>query len=129
MMSLFSKFLFSKPAHLQQGEKSEQQACQFLQKQGLKLLCRNYSCKMGELDLIMEDNKTLVIIEVRYRRNDKYGSGAETVTFKKQARIIATTQLYLLHHKINQPVRFDVISLSGTDNKVNWIKNAFQAPS
>ena len=73
----------------------------------------------------MKDKDTLVIIEVRYRKNDRYGSALESVTAKKQARIIAATQLFLTQYKPAGPVRFDVVALSG-DDSIEWIRNAFQ---
>ncbi|MCX7066800.1 MAG: YraN family protein [Methylococcales bacterium] len=120
---LFSQ-LKDKAAHLLRGESAEQQAYQFLLKKGLKLVTRNFRCKQGELDLIMTDEQTLVIIEVRFRQTDKYGSAAESVTRAKQSRIIAATQVYLSSQKINKPIRFDVVALSGNGN-LDWIKNAF----
>jgi putative endonuclease len=65
-----------------------------------------------------------VIVEVRFRQTDKYGSAAESVTRGKQLRLIAATQVYLSTQKINQPIRFDVVALSGKGN-IDWIQNAF----
>ena len=81
--------LKAKAAHLIRGENAEEQADKFLINKGLKPVCRNYRCKQGELDLIMTDHQTLVIIEVRYRKTDQYGSALESVTRAKQSRIIA----------------------------------------
>lgn len=120
-MSLFSQ-LKTKAAHLVRGETAEQHACDYLQKQGLKLIARNFRCKQGELDLIMQDKQTLVIIEVRYRQTQQ--SALESVTRTKQSRIIAATQIYLSQHKTNTAIRFDVLTLS-EDGQINWIKNAF----
>ena len=116
--------LKAKAAHLQRGENSEEQAHSFLLKQGLKPVCRNFRCKQGELDLVMLDQQTLVIIEVRFRKSDKFGSAVESITPKKQSRIIAATQVYLATRKTDQAIRFDVIAISGND-QINWIKNAF----
>lgn len=114
----------TKAAHLLRGDSAEQQAHEFLLQHGLKPVTRNFRCPQGELDLIMTDNDTLVIIEVRFRQTDKYGSAAESVTRSKQLRIIAATQVYLATHKINPLLRFDVVALSG-NGTLNWIKNAF----
>lgn len=114
----------AKAAHLQQGESAETFALQFLSRKGLKLIRRNFRCPQGELDLLMQDGATLVIVEVRYRKSDRYGSAAESVTRSKQSRIIATTQIYLSQQKMDCPLRFDVVALSG-DGSINWIKNAF----
>ncbi len=115
----------ARPFHLVRGEQSEQLACDYLLQQGLQIVDRNFRCKYGELDLIMLDANTLVIIEVRFRKSDKYGGALESITRKKQARIIATTQYYLMKNKLKNSVRFDVITLSN-DRNINWIKNAFQ---
>lgn len=114
----------NKAEHLVTGEQAEQQAEKHLIKHGLKLVCRNYRCKHGELDLIMTDQQTLVIIEVRYRKTDRFGSATESITATKQAKIIAATQIYLMANKINPPLRFDVVALSG-DGRLEWVKNAF----
>jgi putative endonuclease len=116
--------LKAKAAHLIRGENAEEQARKFLMDKGLKPVCRNYRCKLGELDLIMTDHNTLVIIEVRFRKTDQYGSALESVTRAKQSRIIAATQQYLSSQKADRPVRFDVVAISG-NGAIDWIQNAF----
>ncbi len=116
--------LKTKAIHLIRGENAEEQAHAYLLNKGLKPLHRNYRCKHGELDLIMTDQHALVIIEVKFRKTDKYGSALECVTRTKQSRIIAATQHYLSIHPKDCPIRFDVIAISG-DSNIEWIKNAF----
>jgi putative endonuclease len=116
--------LKTKAAHLIRGQSAEEQAHTFLVNKGLKPVIRNFRCQQGELDLIMMDNQTLVIIEVRYRKNDRYGSALESITHAKQSHIIAATHQYLALHKIDCPLRFDVVALSG-NGSIEWIKNAF----
>lgn len=120
---LFTK-LKTKAAHLIRGESAEEQAHNFLIGKGLKPVCRNFRCKQGELDLIMTDQQTLVIIEVRFRKTDKYGSAVESITRDKQSRIIAATHVYLASQKTDRPIRFDVIAMSG-NGRMDWIQNAF----
>jgi putative endonuclease len=105
--------LKAKAAHLIRGENAEDDAHQFLVNQGLELVDRNFRCKQGELDLIMLDKQSLVSIEVRFRKNDNYGSAAESLTPAKQSRILAATQFYLSTHKIDKPIRFDVVAING----------------
>lgn len=118
-------FNISRPTHLNQGEKSEQQACAYLLKQGLQLVEKNFHSRYGEIDIIMTEGDTLVIIEVRFRKSNKYGGAIESISQKKQSRIIATTQYYLSTHKVNSAIRFDVITMSNNSD-LHWIKNAFQ---
>jgi len=73
----------------------------------------------------MQDGASLVIVEVRYRKSDRFGSAAESVTATKQSRIIAATHVYLAQQKIDCAIRFDVIALSG-DGGINWIKMPFK---
>ncbi len=115
----------SKAAHLLRGEQAEQLACDFLISQGLTLIARNFRCVHGELDLIMNDGETLVIVEVRYRKNAKFGSALESVNYSKQAKISATTEFYLNTLPGDMPrMRFDVVGILG-DGDLQWVKNAF----
>ncbi|MBL4681239.1 MAG: YraN family protein [Pseudomonadales bacterium] len=105
------------------GNAAEQQAQIYLQKKGLTLIKKNYTCRVGEIDLIMEDDNCLIFIEVRLRTNPLYGTGADTVTIAKQKKIIKTAQLFLLSYDIgNRDCRFDVISI---DKDIDWIQHAF----
>lgn len=115
-----------KAAHLQRGVVSEQRACHYLIAQGLSEIARNYRCRYGELDLIMREQHTLVIVEVRYRQADTHGSALESVTAAKQSRIINSTHHYLAKFPHTGPIRFDVVAISG-DQQVLWVKNAFQS--
>ncbi len=110
------------------GKQYEDLACKHLRKHGLKLLTRNYHCRRGEIDLIMRDKESLVFVEVRYRRQARYGSASESVDWYKQQRLIATAEHYLLHESKTQPAaRFDVVAISGTEGNIEleWINNAF----
>ena len=113
----------------QSGARWEKTAESFLRSHGLKLLQRNFSSRFGEIDLIMEDDKTVVFVEVKYRKSNQHGSGADAVTFHKQGRISRTAGWYLAMnpHRAEQFCRFDVISISPhiKDHGINWIKNAF----
>jgi putative endonuclease len=121
-MTVFDKV--SAP-HLVSGAHAEQQACDFLLAKGLSLVCRNFRCKQGELDLVMLDQQTLVIVEVRFRKSDAFGGAVASVTAKKRAKIIAATQYYLAENAVKNTVRFDVVAISARCG-LNWIKNAFQ---
>ena len=118
-----------KPKQL--GIAGEDFAYQYLKKQGLKLIKKNFACKSGEIDLIMEDKDELVFVEVRLRNNKNYVTAEESITIYKQRRIINTAHYYLQIQKFNPlpPCRFDVIALSrhNDDYDLQWLKNAFYA--
>ncbi|PPD31733.1 MAG: YraN family protein [Methylomonas sp.] len=116
----------SRPAHLLKGETAEQQALVYLQQQGLQLVCSNFRCKLGELDLVMKEGEALVIVEVRFRKSEQFGGALASITAQKQARIVAATQHYVIINRLSHmAIRFDVVALSGA-GPINWIKNAFQ---
>lgn len=111
------------------GARWEKTAESYLLAQGLKLLQRNFSSRFGEIDLIMQDQKTVVFVEVKYRKNSRHGSGADAVTFHKQNRISLTAAWYLAMnpHRAECVCRFDVISIDPEkmDQNIDWIKSAF----
>lgn len=115
------------------GEQIEQQVEHYLQQQGLQPLLRNYSAACGEIDLIMQQQQTLVFIEVRYRRTALYGSAAESVNARKQQRICKTAARFLQQQSQyqNYPCRFDVVACHPDNSsgalQIEWLANAFDA--
>ena len=111
----------------QMGFKAEEYARDYLIQHGLVLRASNYRCRLGEIDLIMQDGVYLVFVEVRSRRSSSHGNALESVTRTKQEKLIKTAALYLLANKLHEkyPVRFDVISLQGQPPEMTWVKNAF----
>ena len=111
------------------GRDAESHACDYLLSRGLSLLTRNFRSRLGEIDLVMDDGESLVFVEVRYRRRDVFGSGAESVDRRKQARITACAQHYLQKHPAasQRPCRFDVVAISGSQETpdIQWIRDAF----
>jgi len=106
------------------GEAAENLAAAFLQRAGLALVERNYRCRFGEIDLIMQDAATRVFVEVRLRSRSDFGGAAASVTLAKQKKLLAAARLYLATLKTLPPCRFDVVALTGNDAP-DWIKNAF----
>ena len=115
------------------GSVIKQAAAHFLMQHGLTLLSRNFSCRSGEIDLIMRDNEVIVFIEVRYRRSLSYGTATATVNRYKQQRIIRTAQFFLSSSRLGDlfPCRFDVVGISPDANSgrlhFDWIKDDFPA--
>jgi putative endonuclease len=115
----------------QRGSHWELAAESFLRQRGMRILTRNYQARVGEIDLVMMDGDTLVFAEVRFRADETYGSGADSVTRAKQQRIIRAARNYLSRHATanNVHCRFDVISIGTREGRtlINWIQNAFDA--
>ena len=114
------------------GDESELIARKYLEQQGLTYVGCNFRCRGGEIDLIMKDRCQLVFIEVRYRSRSGYGSAADTVTRKKQRRIILAARYYLHKHHLTENVsgRFDVVAVDACDDnnqRVTWLQDAFSA--
>lgn len=120
----------AQPIAATRGRLAEDRALEFLQQQGLRLIERNYRCRFGEIDLIMDDGRTLALVEVRFRSNPRFGGALESVDRRKQAKLQTTATCFLKDRRLfDRPVRFDVAALSPGPNglKVEWIKDAFRA--
>jgi len=111
------------------GPAAESLACKYLQDSGLRLVTRNYRCRGGEIDLIMQHAGSLVFVEVRYRSSNRFGRPEETVGPAKQRRLQIAAQHYLQRHTVQSATRFDVIAITpdGAGYAVQWIEDAFSA--
>ena len=109
------------------GFKYENVAKDYLILQGLVFVEGNFYTRFGEIDLIFfeKSSQTLVFVEVKYRRNDFFGSAIEMVTEEKQNRIFASSQVYLLKKNWDRNVRYDIIGVSKDSGNIEWLKNAF----
>ena len=100
------------------GKRAEQLACRYLQTQGLRHISQNFNRRVGEIDLIMFDDKadSWVLVEVRYRKNSRYGNPAVSVDRQKQNKLRGVARAFLqLHAQPRQAARIDVIALSPLD--------------
>ncbi len=105
-------------------------AVSFLVQNGLKILERNYRCRLGEMDIIAIDGDTLVFVEVKTRKNFLFGLPEEAVTMAKQAKLIRIANYYIkTRPKSGLDKRIDVVAVYKEDKKqpsVKWIKNAVE---
>ena len=107
------------------GKLAETLAADYLEARGMRLLERNYRCRMGEIDLILSDGPALVFVEVRLRRNPGYGGAAASITTAKRQRILRAARHYLAG-KPEPLCRFDVVLLDSlAKHRIEWIKDAF----
>ena len=110
------------------GNRAEKMALNFFKQRGFKLIEKNYHCRFGEIDIIMQDKDYLVFIEVRYRRSDKFGGALASVNQNKQSKLRRSAEHYLIRHKrSDDPCRFDILAINGELDKpsFHWIDNAF----
>jgi putative endonuclease len=111
------------------GGRFEQLALGWLQARGLRLVQRNYRCKLGEIDLVMREREVLVFVEVRFRGLRSHVAACETVDSRKQRKLLRTARHFLLCNEAlaTHPCRFDVLGISeaGGLPHYEWIRNAF----
>jgi len=116
----------------QSGRRAEELAADFLRAAGCEILERNYSRRLGELDIVARAGSVLVIAEVRTRASNEFGGAAASITRTKQQRITrAASQLLQRRSELARlPVRFDVLVVSNPEGpapSVEWIQHAFEA--
>lgn len=110
------------------GKAGEDIACAYLKKSHYKILHRNFTTEIGELDIVATDGSGLVFIEVKTRSDNTFGTPAEAVTYQKQRKINAVAAQYIKKYRhFSVPVRFDVIEVWLPDGTVNHIENAFDS--
>jgi putative endonuclease len=124
-MGLFAKPVGARTMRQLEGDAAEDRALHYLQQRGLTLMQRNFRCKGGEIDLIMQEAAVLVFVEVRKRADTRHGGAAASVTTRKQGRLIIAAQVFLQRYRMPPACRFDVIAIDG--NAIEWLKNAIEA--
>lgn len=102
----------------------------FSEKQGVRILVHNYQCRWGEIDLIGQEENTLLIVEVKTRTSSRQGYPCEAVDVRKQRKICRVYDHFRMERRLDdcQPVRFDVVEVVETVGGYycRWIKNAFE---
>ena len=113
------------------GVWGEDIAAKFLRKKRYKLIAANYKCRFGEIDLIAENRRYLVFVEVKLRKSANFAGAAEFVDHRKQKRIRTTAELYLSNYPTDLQPRFDVIEIYAPDGintkhpVINHLEDAF----
>ena len=109
------------------GRLGELTTARFLKKKGYKIIDKNFTNKIGEVDLIALYGDLLVFIEVKTRSSTQYGNPSDAVDYNKQRKYVLLCESYLLLHKEykNKCVRFDVVEV--LNGEINHIENSFYA--
>jgi putative endonuclease len=106
------------------GGAAEEAAAKFLARRGVEILARNYRTRLGEIDLVAREGATLLFVEVRLRRDARYGGAAASIDGRKRLRIELAARHFLARLGREPACRFDVVTLDG-DN-VEWLRGAFE---
>ncbi len=108
------------------GRRGEERAALYLERQGMRIAARNFTCRQGEIDVIGFHKGCLVFVEVKYRRDERRGTPESAVTLQKMEKICRTADYYryLHHYGEERPVRYDVVAVSGEE--IRWYENAFE---
>lgn len=105
------------------GNKGEQHALKYLKKNKYHILDKNFHSKFGEIDIIAQEDDTIIFVEVKYRNTNSYETAAGAVHPQKRKKIIQTAQYWISLQGIEVACRFDVIAIN--DTQLEHIKNAF----
>lgn len=116
--------------HNQLGKEGEDEAATYLVRHGYDILHRNWRFRKLELDIVAQKDNQLIIVEVKTRRNEDFGTPDEAVTDRKIRRIISATDQYLKRFEIDTSVRFDIICIVGDKApfRIEHIQQAFLPP-
>ena len=114
------------------GKAAELYAQDYLTQAGLSTISTNWSCRFGEIDLIMLEQDTVVFVEVRYRKSARFGGALDSVDTYKRAKLITTAEHFLNENPqwLEHSCRFDVITAhqsSTQDMTLDWIQDAFES--
>ncbi len=119
------------PTSIAIGGRSEKLALEHLSSCGLNLITRNFRCRMGEIDLVMQDRDCLVFVEVRYRKASRFASAACSVDSHKQRKLELAAAVFLAQHSqyCDHAVRFDVVAFDAAPDQrctLQWLQDAFR---
>ena len=101
------------------GKIGEEAACRYLAKNDYRLLSRNWQAGHWEIDIVADDFGELVFVEVKTRTNEDFASAESAVTLDKMDNLIAAARMYMAYYHIDQPYRFDIITVVGTEGNFN----------
>lgn len=114
---------------LRLGARGEALAWNFLRKQGYSILEKNYRTRFGEIDVIAQRQGVLIFLEIKTRRDTRFGLPAEAVDWKKRQKLIRVAEAYLQAKRLeNRPARFDILSVvwNGTgEPQFSLLEDAF----
>ena len=114
--------------NIRKGKKGEDIACDYLKRNGYRIMNRNFKTDIGEIDIVATDEKTVIFVEVKSRTSDGFGVPSEAVNYFKRNKINQVASQYIKKFMLfGVDVRFDVIEVYLSDKRVNHIESAFDS--
>lgn len=116
--------------HNEFGRISEDRAAAYLMARGYTIRERNWRFDRKEVDIIAQKNGVIAFVEVKARRNDRFGDAVDAITDNKIRNLIHAANAYVRYHRLNLSIRFDVITVTGElgSQVVEHIEDAFYPP-
>jgi archaeal holliday junction resolvase (hjc) len=113
--------------HNETGKWGEQLACEYLMREGYRIVERDWKCGKRDIDIVAIENDVYVFVEVKTRRNERFANADEAVTPQKIRSVSIAANAYVKSHNLNRELRFDIITIVGTPDKyeIRQVKNAF----
>lgn len=106
------------------GRQAEDRALAWLQQRGLAFIERNWRCRVGEIDLVMKEHKTWVMVEVRYRKNVDFGGAIASLTAAKCRKLLLASRVYCHMKGLDDDCcRIDAVLFDGAATVPLWLKN------
>ena len=112
------------------GKEGENAAADYLVRNGYSIRHRNWRAGRKELDIVAENGEELIVVEVKSRKDTEYARPEDAVNATKIRRIVSATDKYINQYQLDMPVRFDIITVTGTKGhfSIEHIENAFYSP-
>lgn len=108
------------------GDEGEDIACEYLESLHQTIICRNYSSRFGEIDIISKYKNTIRFVEVKYIKDSGFGSGADRITFAKLKKINKTAEIYLLENNLlNENWSIDAVIIEPTNNRIEYLTDIY----
>src|SRR6185312_9212809 len=104
------------------GARYEAVALAHLERAGLAIVARNFTCRYGEIDLVMRERDVVVFVEVRYRSASRFGDGVDSVGAAKRAKLVRAASAFLAEHPrlAGAACRFDVLAIGAGEASIDW---------
>lgn len=116
--------------HNEFGQICEDRAAAYLMARGYTIRDRNWRLGHKEIDIIAQKDGVLAIVEVKARRNDRFGDAADAVTDRKIRNLVQAANAYVRYHRLDFAVRFDLVTITGEpgNQTIEHIEDAFYSP-